>query len=234
MNYTKTKLFCVILVAREIQPRHIDFEDQYLADEDGTCVKISFEDEESAFEYVEAVLLGSGLNWDEFLLRWLSSQEILDSSLFDEVELFSSRSRHDQKFLFDCANNALNEVCEIHFGCFTGTSHIISIYPVPKGMDLINEVWKRVEWALLQLPLRHSLDQLVKKDLAESVRWMNIQSEFELIGSEMGDTIFDELVEDTMTSFFSDNSASELAMHPSECYSTGDACQLEDSDRPVS
>lgn len=204
-------------VEKEIQPRHIHFEEQSSASDQGICTRISLEDEESAFEYVEAVLLGSGLNWDEFLLRWISMYEILDSSLFDEVELFSSRPRHDQKLLFDCANEALQEVCEIYFGCFSGISHVkMNIKPAPKGMDLIQEIWQRVEWHLFQLPQPHSLDQLVKADLARSTKWMNLQADIELIVSEMGEIIFTELVDETVLSFADDSLECEFAVLQTE------------------
>ncbi|XP_011092426.1 uncharacterized protein LOC105172605 [Sesamum indicum] len=198
-------------VQNEIEPRHFHFEEQSSsANDQGICLRISLEDEESAFEYVEAVLLGSGLNWDEFLLRWLSLDEILDSSLFDEVELFSSRPRHDQKLLFDSANEALKEVCESYFGCFTGISHVNwNTRPVPKGMDLIQEIWRLVEMHLSQCQQPHSLDQLVKRDLARSGKWMNLQSDIELIGLEIEETIFNELV-DTVLDFAGDASECEF------------------------
>ncbi|KAH6830015.1 hypothetical protein C2S53_000330 [Perilla frutescens var. hirtella] len=206
-------------VEKEIQPRHIHFEEQSSASDQGICTRISLEDEESAFEYVEAVLLGSGLNWDEFLVRWISMYEILDSSLFDEVELFSSRPRHDQKLLFDCANEALQEVCGIYFGCFSGIPQVkMNIKPAPKGMDLIQEIWQRVEWHLFQLPQPHSLDQLVKSDLARSRKWMNLQSDIELIVSEMGETIFTELVDETVLSFADDTLECKFAVLQTEPY----------------
>ncbi|XP_047979949.1 uncharacterized protein LOC125221761 [Salvia hispanica] len=189
-------------VGKEIQPCHIHFEEQSSASDQGICTRISLEDEESAFEYVEAVLLGSGLNWDEFLLRWISMYEILDTELFDEVKLFSSRPQHDQKLLFECANEALKEVCAKYFGCFSGISHFkMNIQPAPRGMDLILEIWRLVEWHLLQLPQPHSLDKLVKADLAGSGKWMDIQLDFECIVSEMGETIFTELVEEAVLNF---------------------------------
>ncbi|XP_055817274.1 uncharacterized protein LOC129886565 isoform X2 [Solanum dulcamara] len=185
----------------EIQPRKIHFEEPVSSISEQDCPTVCFENEESAFEYVEAVLLGSGLSWDEFLLRWLSSDQILDPSLFDEVELFSSRSCHDQKLLFDCANEVLKAVCERYFGC----SHRVSlgkhnIRPVPKGMDLINEVWEGVEWYLLQYSAPHSLDQLVKKDMERSGTWMNLRVDLGHIGVEMGEIILEELVDDTILS----------------------------------
>ncbi|KAJ8573165.1 hypothetical protein K7X08_009676 [Anisodus acutangulus] len=191
----------------EIQPRKIHFDEPVSSISEQDCPIVCFENEESAFEYVEAILLGSGLSWDEFLLRWLSSDQILDPSLFDEVELFSSRSCHDQKLLFDCANEVLKAVCERYFGCNPRVSlgkH--NIRPVPKGMDLINEVWEGVEWNLLRYSAPHSLDQLVKKDVERSGTWMNLRLDLGHIGDEMGEIILEELMDDTILSISSDTS----------------------------
>ncbi|XP_042046346.1 uncharacterized protein LOC121792456 isoform X2 [Salvia splendens] len=204
-------------VEKEIQPCHIHFEEQSSASDQGICTRISLEDEESAFEYVEAVLLGSGLNWDEFLLRWISMYEILDSELFDEVKLFSSRPQHDQKLLFECANEALKEVCAKYFGCFSGISHFkLNIQPAPRGMDLILEIWRLVEWHLLQLPQPHSLDKLVKADLAGSGKWTDLQLDFECIVSETGEAIFTELVEEMVLNFSDDTLECEFALLQTE------------------
>ncbi|KAL2468702.1 hypothetical protein Fot_50278 [Forsythia ovata] len=204
-------------VDKDIQPRQIHFEEQSSASDQGLCTRISIEGEESAFEYVEAVLLGSGLNWDDFLLRWLSLNEILDPSLFDEVELFSSRSRHDQMLLFDCSNQVLKDICETYFGCFTGISFVKqNTRPIPTGMNLIDEVWEKVELHLFQHPPPHSLDQLIKRDMAKYEKWMYLQPDIEHIGAELGETIFDELVEDTVLSFVSDASEYEFTVLPVE------------------
>ncbi|KAK4415926.1 hypothetical protein Salat_2700000 [Sesamum alatum] len=182
---------------KEIQPRHIDFEQQSSANDQVICMRISTEGEESAFEYVEAVLLGSGLNWDEFLSRWLSLYEILDQSLFDEVQLFSSRPCHDQKLLFDCANEVLDDICESHFGSFS----IQNIQPVLKGIDLIHDVWERIERHLIQHATPHPLDQLIRGDISRPGKWMNLQSDIELVSFEISETIFNEIVDDTLLCF---------------------------------
>ncbi|CAI9764848.1 unnamed protein product [Fraxinus pennsylvanica] len=185
----------------EIQQQQIHFGEQSSAS-DQICLITCMEAEESAYEYVEAVLLGSGLSWDDFLLRWLSLYEILDPSLFDEVKLFPGQSCHDKKPLFDCTNEVLEELCESYFGCFTGVSYTnLNIRPVPKRMDLIQEVWKQVECHLFQHFPPHSLDQFIEKDMAKSGKWMNIRVDIEHIGIEMEETIFDELVDDTILSF---------------------------------
>ncbi|CAI9101878.1 OLC1v1000024C2 [Oldenlandia corymbosa var. corymbosa] len=199
-------------VAQEIEPRKIQFEELKSSGDQGICSQTCLEDEESAFEYVEAVLLGSGLNWDDYLLRWLSSSSILESTLYDEVELFSSRSRDEQKLLFDCINEVLEEVCDYYFGSFPLSWHAKqNIRPVPMRMNLIHEIWEGVEWHLLQYPSPQSLDQLLKKDMAKSRTWMNLRLDFQHIGEEVEDIIVDDLIEDIISTFISDAPPTDLA-----------------------
>lgn len=193
-------------VAQEIQPRQIHFEEWRSSSDQGMCMQTSLNDEESAFEYVEAVLLGSGLIWDEYLLKWLSSSPILDSTLYDEVELFSSRSHHEQKLLFDCTNEVLEEECNRYFGCFLlMSSNTQNIRPVPTRMALIQEIWEGVEWHLQQGPSPQSLDQLLSKDMAKSRKWMDVRLDIQHIGMEIEEAILDKLVEDTVSSFIYDD-----------------------------
>ncbi|KAK3003507.1 hypothetical protein RJ639_019774 [Escallonia herrerae] len=193
-----------------IQPLHIHFEERASsATSQAICIKTCIGDEESAFEYVEAVLLASGLDWDEYLLRWISVQQLLDTSLFDEVELFSNRSSNDQKLLFDCTNEILKEVCERCFGC---SFAIRNIRPVPKGMNLINEVWEGVEWRLVQQPPPCSLDQLVGKDMSKSGTWMDLRFKINHIVMDLGNSILEELTEDAILDFVSGSMEFELSV----------------------
>lgn len=190
-----------------MQPLRINFEEHISSTiNHEICARASMEDEESAFEYVEAVLLASDLNWEEFLLRWLSSDQILDPLLFGEVELFSNRSCHDQKLLFDCTNEVLTEVCERYFGYSPWVSFVKhNIQPVPRGKGLIDEVWAGVEWHLLPLPSPCTLDQIVRKDMAKPGKWMELRVDVESIGTEIEEAIFEELVVDTILSFVNED-----------------------------
>ncbi|KAJ0717502.1 hypothetical protein HanPI659440_Chr13g0524121 [Helianthus annuus] len=181
-----------------LQPLRIRFEDQEL------CTRNCVENEESAFEYVEAVLLASDLNWDEFEKRWLSSMQILDSSLFEEVAIFSSRPSYDQRLMFDSTNEVLEEICECYLDFVRQLSFIKQkIQPVPNGANLINEVWERIELHLKDnYPL--SLDQLVKKDLEISRTWMDLSSDSREIVFEIDESIFDDMIEDTLLSLVND------------------------------
>ncbi|PSS11706.1 hypothetical protein CEY00_Acc15988 [Actinidia chinensis var. chinensis] len=189
-----------------IQPLRIPFEEQFsFATNQEICARACME-EESSFEYVEAVLLASDVNWEEFLLRWLASDQILDPSLFDELELFSNRSRHDQKLLFDCTNQVLEEVCERYFSYTPWVSFVKhNIRPIPWRKDLIREVWEGVEWSLLLHPSPSTLDQIVRKDLEKNGTWMNLRTDVESIGTDIEETIFEELVAATISSFVNEN-----------------------------
>ncbi|KAK1418685.1 hypothetical protein QVD17_27831 [Tagetes erecta] len=186
-----------------LQPLRIRFEDQE------TRTRNCTENEESAYEYVEALLLASDLNWDEFGKRWISSMQILDSSLFEEVEIFSSRPSHDQRLLFDSTNEVLQEICDCYLDFFRQLSFIkMKIQPVPKGANLINEVWERIELHLKDnYPL--SLDQLVKKDLGVSRTWMDLSSDSREIVFEIDESIFEDIMDDTLSSLINDRVDSE-------------------------
>lgn len=193
-------------VQSSIQPKHIQFEElSSPATNQEIRITCCMEDEESAFEYIEAVLLASDLNWDEFLLRWLSSDQPLDPSLFDEVKLFSNRPSHDQRLLFDCTNEVLKEVCNRYFGGSLRFSSVKeSVRPAPRGMKLIQEVWEGIELDILQNSAQ-SLDQLVRKDLGKSGTWMELQSETEYIVIEMGKLILEGLMDDTFSIIVNDS-----------------------------
>nr|XP_043621800.1 uncharacterized protein LOC122593452 [Erigeron canadensis]XP_043621801.1 uncharacterized protein LOC122593452 [Erigeron canadensis] len=181
-----------------VQPLCIQFDEASSPVEDQQIrITDSGDTEESAFEYVEAVLLSSDLNWSEFEKRWISSVQILDPSLFDEVESFSSRARYDQKLLFNSTNEVLEEVCSR----FIPESSFIkqNVWPVPKGMDLINEVWSRLESCLYKLYPR-DLEKLVRNDMETSRMWMNLQSASREIVIEIEESIFRETIDDTLFS----------------------------------
>ncbi|GMP43477.1 hypothetical protein CsSME_00012822 [Camellia sinensis var. sinensis] len=207
-----------------MQPLQIHFEERMIcATRREICISTCMEDEESAFEYVEAVLLASDLNWEEFLLRWLSSDQILDASLFDEVELFSNRSCHDQKLLFDCTNEVLQEVCERYFGNSPWVSFIKhNIRPIPRRESLIHEVWEGVEWHLLPMPSPHTLDQIVRKDMAKTGTWMDLRFDVESISIDIGEAIFEELVEDAILSFVNEGEEVDSSMLPEELVEIND------------
>nr|XP_043626629.1 protein TRM32-like [Erigeron canadensis] len=188
-----------------IQPIRIRFEEMVTPARNKETCNHLVENEESAFEYVEAVLLASDLNWDEFEKRWLSSVQIIESSLYDELQIFSNRPDHDQQLLFDATNEIISEICDSCLGFFPQLSYLkTSIHMPPKGMDLINEVWERIE-SRLHRNYSRSLDQLIKKDLDVPRSWMDLCPETQDIVMETEESIFEDVIDDTVLSLMYDN-----------------------------
>ncbi|EXC06806.1 hypothetical protein L484_017272 [Morus notabilis] len=194
-----------------VQPLRIKFEEPAspLADE-ARSGKRSMDNKDSIFGYVKAVMQASGLNWYEVCIKLLSSDQLLDPSLVDEVEFFSNPLCCDQKLLFDCINEVLVEVCQYHFGCSPWVSFAKpGIHLIPDMKSVILEVSKGVYWHLLQLPLPHTLDQIVRKDMERSGTWLDVRFDAEAIGFDMGETILEDLMEDTILSYVNESSESE-------------------------
>ncbi|KAI3719451.1 hypothetical protein L6452_20350 [Arctium lappa] len=182
-----------------IQPLRIRFEEAVPPPKNQeTRIRNLVENDESAFEYIEAVLLASDLNWDDFEKRWLSSTQILDSSLYDELQIFSSLPTHDQLLLFDSTNETLKEVCDRSFGFFPDLPFV-----KPNSRPLPYEVWEKIE-SRIDGPYPHSLDQLIRKDLEESRMWMDLRSETREIVIDAEELIFEDLMDDTLSSLMHD------------------------------
>ncbi|KAK8489662.1 hypothetical protein V6N11_007371 [Hibiscus sabdariffa] len=185
-----------------IQPIRIRFEEHgSVATSQSNRIKTCMDDKELIFEHIKALLQPSTFNWDELYIRSLSTQLLLDPLLLDEVEYFPNQLCPDQKLLFDCINEVLMEVCEYYFGSL-GVSFVKpNIRPIPNTKDTIQEVWQGVYWHLLPMPHPRTLDQIVRKDMAKTETWMDLRLDTDCIGLEMGDTILEDLVEDTITSY---------------------------------
>lgn len=197
-----------------MQPLQIQFEEHASsAAVQNIQMKSSVEDKESMFEYVKAVLQVSDLNWDELCVKSLSTDQLLDPSLFDEVEFSPDKLCYEQKLLFDLINEVLLEICGHYFGCLPWVSFVKShIRPVPNKENALSDVWEGVLWHLIPLPLPHTLEQTVRKDMAKSGTWMDLRFDADNVGIEMGDAILEELMEDTILSCVNENPESEYAL----------------------
>ncbi|XP_050236373.1 uncharacterized protein LOC126686378 [Mercurialis annua] len=184
-----------------LQPIRIQFEEIGSLSEDfGTHLKAFIQDKESVLEYIKEVLETSEVDWDEFYTMSNSSDPILDPSVCDEVRFFPNQLCYDKKLLFDCINEVLMEVYGRYFGCPLGLSFGKPI--VRRGPDVknaIHEVWEGVYWYLLPLPLPRTLEQIVKKDMAKTGSWMDLRWDSESMVIEIGESIFEELIEETMS-----------------------------------
>lgn len=181
-----------------IQPLKIEFEDETPhTPKRGIHIKTSVEGKESLLGYIEAVLHASGLGGQEFYLRSELSDQLIEQSVFDEVDFFYDELHFDQKLVFDCINEVLLEVYQHYFGCSPWVSFVKpSSKPVLDIRSAIHEVWEGVHWHLLRLSPPSNLEQIVRKDLGKSGKWMDLRFDSESIGFEMGDAIFDELIDE--------------------------------------
>lgn len=217
-----------------IQPLQIKFEEHDPSTADQTIhVKSSMEDKELIYKYVKAVLQASGLNWDELCIKLLSTDQLIDPSLSDEVEFFPSKLCYEQKLLFDCINEVLMEVCGHYFGCSPWVSFAKPyIRPVPNKENVLGEVWEGVLWHLLSLPVPPTLDQTVRKDMAKSGTWMDLRYDTDTVGIEMGEAILEDLMEDTILSCVNGSPEIGCPVFPAELMESGSSINL-DSVYPV-
>ncbi|KAJ1403531.1 hypothetical protein SESBI_27239 [Sesbania bispinosa] len=196
-----------------VRPLHIQFEEQ-----DSSPInqinraKYCFKESELLYNYIKAVLQASGLTKDQLLMKCLSSDKILDPSLFDQVEFSSNQLCHDQKLLYDCINEVLMEVCCNYFGALPCVSFVSpSIRLTPNMKRVILKVWEGVCFYFLPLPPPHTLDKIIRKDMENSGSWMDLRFEAETVGFELGEAILAELMEDTILSCVDKNPESECS-----------------------
>ncbi|XP_054781088.1 uncharacterized protein LOC129288499 [Prosopis cineraria] len=187
----------------QLQPIQIQFEEHDSLqldqiDRQKQCV----EENKLIFDYIKAILHASGFSRDQLWMRCVSSDQILDPSLSDQIEVFSNQPCHDQKLLFDCVNEVLMEVCQYYFGVSPCVSFVrpSNIRPAPYMKSVTLKVWEGVCWHLLPLSPPHTLDQIVRKDMARSGAWMDLRFDAEQVGFEMSEAILAELMEDTILS----------------------------------
>ncbi|KAL2958533.1 hypothetical protein AAZX31_18G214000 [Glycine max] len=185
-----------------VQPLQIKFEEHDSSPaEQFDRRKYCFEESELIYDYIKAVLHASCLTTDQLLMKCLSSDKILDPSLFDQVELFSNLLCNNQKLLFDSINEVLMEICQHYFGASPWVSFVNPSTRLTPSMKRVTlKVWEGVCWHMLPLPPPRTLEQIVRKDMARRGTWMDLGLDTETIGFEMGEAILAELMEDTILS----------------------------------
>ncbi|KAM4105192.1 hypothetical protein ACJW30_06G214100 [Castanea mollissima] len=211
-----------------VQPIQIQFEERdSSAANQFNGGKTCLEENEVMFEYVKAVLQASGLNWDEFCVKYHTSDQLLDPSLFHEGEFFPNQLCYDQKLLFDCIDEVLQDICRHHCSFFSWVSFIKpSVKPAPNMKNAIREVWEGIYWHLLPLPLPRTLDQIVRKDMSRMGTWMDLRFDADAIGAEMGEAILEDLMEDAILSCINENPDSVHTVLPAELEDDGSSINL--------
>ncbi|XP_028239569.1 uncharacterized protein LOC114418434 isoform X2 [Glycine soja] len=197
----------------EVPARLLQFEEQNCSllnqiNRDKYCLK----ENEWIYDCIKAVLQASGLTVDQLLTKCLSSDKILDPSLFDLVEFLPNQFCNDQKLINDCINDVLMEVCRNYFGVSPCVSFVSpGIRPIPNMKKMILKVCEGVCWHFLPLPPPRTLDKIIKKDMDKNGAWLDHNLDAETIGFEMGEAILAELMEDTILSCVSKSPESECS-----------------------
>lgn len=216
IDFDQTIICCLISVELPVQPVKIQFEDpDTLSTDQHIHLKTGAGNWEPIEEFIKAVLLASGMKWDELYMRFHSTTELVDPSICDEVEFFPNQLCCDKKLLFDGINEVLMEVYGRYLVCYPGLTCIKrTVRPVPNMKNAISEVCEGIHWNLLPLPLPSTLDHLVKKDLSKTGAWMDLQFDAEAIIVEIGNAIFEDLVEETVVSCTDESSESSNPSAP--------------------
>ncbi|CAN8286213.1 unnamed protein product [Cochlearia groenlandica] len=185
---------------RRLQPLCIRFDeiDFPRHDKDNDVKTTMDDDKEVTLEYIQSVVESSELNWEELLVRSFYSEKLLEQALMEDIDFCPNKLCADKKLLFDCINEVLMELC--------GHGPWISLVKpairfCPEMENVVELVQEEVYWHLLPLPSPHTLDQIARKDLARKGRWMDLRFEIGFIGSEVGEIVLGELLEEVISNF---------------------------------
>lgn len=156
-------------------------------------------DKKADFEFVREVLEKSGFNGNEFLGKWHSSDQPLNPSVLEEIEICEISDPH---LLFDLVDEALLEIYDRSCTYFPrAISSNCRVRPIPRGTHLLNEVWAIISrYASSSSPFEQTVDHIIAGDLARDDGWMNLQCETECVALDLEDLIFEELLDELLCS----------------------------------
>ncbi|KAF8087732.1 hypothetical protein N665_0570s0042 [Sinapis alba] len=156
------------------------------------------DNKELALAYIQDVVTSSELNWEELLARSFYSDQVLEQALMDDIDFCSTTFCDDKKLLFDCINEVLMEFCR-HDGPWISLAKPALRFCPDMENNAAEVVQEEVYWHLLPLPSPHTLDQIVRKDLARTGCWMDLRFDIGCIGSETGEIILEELLDEIIS-----------------------------------
>lgn len=165
-------------------------------------VETNLDDKELTLAYIEAVVKSAGLSWEELLTRPFNSEQLLELELTDDIVFSSTQLCDDKNLLYDCINEVLMDFCWNEFNPGPWISFVKPEVQLISDMEIAAKVAQEgVYWHLLPLPSPHTLDQIVRKDMARTGSWMDLRFEIGCLGSYTSEVILDELVEEIIRSF---------------------------------
>ncbi|EOA23543.1 hypothetical protein CARUB_v10016737mg [Capsella rubella] len=164
-------------------------------------VKTSMDDKNLTLAYIEAIVKSAGLSWEELLTRPFYSEQLLEPELTDDIVFCPTQLCDDKNLLYDCINEILMDFCWNELNPGPWISFLKPEVQLISDMEIAAKVAQEgVYWHLLPLPSPHTLDQIVKKDMARTGSWMDLRFEIGCLGSYTSEMILDELVEEIIIS----------------------------------
>lgn len=160
------------------------------------------EDEEHLMQYVQLVLQASNLNWDQLSQISYPLEELLHESLFDEVELPPLECYYDPKLLFDHIHEVVMEIyrchcCSPYWLPFT----MPRIMSAPLVEVVLDEIMTEVDFYLLPMTEKRTLDQIVSNDVAKCRSWLDVRLDTEQIVIDISEDVLVESVLDVVLEF---------------------------------
>lgn len=170
-------------------------------------------EDDADFNYLRDVLEVSGFIGPESLGTWYSLEQPLSPTLFKALEAYLHKGLEsssedvayncDHLLLFDLINEELLDIYESSLAYFPKLfSFTQRVRPLPRGNNVIDEVWKRISWHRRSTSeMEQSIEDIVARDCEKGDGWMNLQLDAEDAALDLEDLIFDELVDEVMCSY---------------------------------
>ncbi|KAJ6691763.1 PROTEIN TRM32 [Salix purpurea] len=170
-------------------------------------------EDDADFNYVRDVLEVSGFTGPELLGTWYSLEQPLSPTLFKALEAYLHKGLEsssedvayncDHQLLFDLINEELLAIYESSLAYFPKLfSFTQRARPLPRGNNVVDEVWKRVSWHRRSASeMEQSIEDIVARDCEKGDGWMNLQLDAEDVALDLEDLIFDELVDEAVCSY---------------------------------
>ncbi|KAF8091641.1 hypothetical protein N665_0439s0009 [Sinapis alba] len=186
-----------------IQPLCIRFDeaDDSPKPDESNSLKTSMDDKELILAYIEAIVKSSGLSWEELLKKPFYTEQLLEPELADDIVFSSTQLCDDKNLLHDCINEVLMDFCGNELNPGPWISFLKPELQLISDMEIAAKVAQEgVYRHLLPLPSPHTLDQIVKKDMARTGSWMDLRFDIGWIGSGTSEMILDDLIEEIIRS----------------------------------
>ncbi|XP_034920953.1 uncharacterized protein [Populus alba] len=170
-------------------------------------------EDDADFNYLRDVLEVSGFIGPESLGTWYSLEQPLSPTLFKALEAYLHKGLEsssedvayscDHLLLFDLINEELLDIYESSLAYFPKLfSFTQRVRPLPRGNNVIDEVWKRISWHRRSTSeMEQSIEDIVARDCEKGDGWMNLQLDAEDVALDLEDLIFDELVDEVICSY---------------------------------